>query len=149
MTVYYEKFVIERLIDDNIDDDGNQLFLIRWLGYDDSHNLWIDQSQINEPQMIKDYWSHVNRKKQKRKEKNKIIENEMNVGKSDSEINQGRTLMPSTIPSSLHSPSLKIVNVKDTRRGKQYLVKSQEDLSSVGTWLPADEVQDLLADFLK
>jgi hypothetical protein len=50
---------IEKILKDRLK-NGIRQFLVKWHGYDSSHNSWEPASVFVSPQIIEDYWASKN-----------------------------------------------------------------------------------------
>ncbi|KAJ1676483.1 Chromobox protein 1, partial [Spiromyces aspiralis] len=60
-----DEYTVEKILDDGEDDDGNKLYLIKWLGYPDSENTWEPMENIPED-LITEYESKKKKTKPKK-----------------------------------------------------------------------------------
>ena len=59
-----EVYEVERVIDHRVLEGGKKEYLVKWVGYDDSWNLWLAPDQFSSPVTINEYWQRVDEAKQ-------------------------------------------------------------------------------------
>jgi hypothetical protein len=65
-----ELFEVEE-IRDHKDEDGQRLYLVKWVGYGERENDWLPSDAFSSPITIEKYWEKVRHQKQLEKERSK------------------------------------------------------------------------------
>ncbi|KAJ8966168.1 hypothetical protein NQ314_003700, partial [Rhamnusium bicolor] len=50
-----EEYIVEKIIDDRINDRGVKEYLLKWIGYDNKDNTWEPEENLDCPSLIKAY----------------------------------------------------------------------------------------------
>ena len=48
---------VEAIIDDKLDENGQQLFKVRWFGFNSEHDTWEPRTSFNDSAIIDNYLS--------------------------------------------------------------------------------------------
>jgi hypothetical protein len=74
-----DEFDVDRILGCQVDPQGRRRFLVKWLGYPKSENLWVDERNLNCDKLIQEYLNREKKLKDSIAPEGQLIESPVSI----------------------------------------------------------------------
>jgi len=127
-----EEYVVEKVVDKKILDDGGILYLIKWEGYPDSDNTWEPKENITSKTLIAQYEKSLKSKESLEKsnvenESKSVEENLEKDDKTSGRKNKRKSTVTDNAESSIPDEKTQPGNESSRKKGLKEEIAAEED----------------------